>query len=112
MSTSSAVRHDPLDEDKRAHPAHPGDLLYIKVAIVLAVLTAIEVATYFIDFRALFVPALIGLMLVKFFTVVWYFMHLKFDSRLFRRVFYAGLATAIAIYVATLTAFQFWTAGA
>ena len=29
MSTSTTVHVDPLDEDKRAHPVHPGDVLYI-----------------------------------------------------------------------------------
>jgi cytochrome c oxidase subunit IV len=91
---------------------HPSDMLYVKVALLLAVLTAIEVATYFFDFKAAFVPVLVGLMTVKFFVVLFFFMHLKFDSKLFRRVFYSGLLFAIGVYVVALTTFHFWTAGA
>ena len=87
-------------------------MLYVKVALVLAVLTAIEVATYFFDFQDLFVPVLTGLMIVKFFTVIWYFMHLKFDSKLFRRVFLAGLFMAVGVYVVALTTFHLWKGGA
>jgi hypothetical protein len=36
-------------------------------------------------------------------------MHLKFDSRLFRRLFVAGLALAIFCFTAVLTTFHVWT---
>src|SRR4051794_37643691 len=90
------------------HGDHPADLLYVKVAALLACLTAIEVATYFVDFQGAFVPVLIGLMTVKFFVVLFFFMHLKFDSKLFRRIFYAGLLFAIGVYTVALTTFHFW----
>ena len=83
---------------------------YIKIAILLAVLTAIEVATYYVDFGAFFLPTLLVLMSVKFFIVVSYFMHLKFDSKLFSFAFYAGLVLAVAVYVVTLSTFKFFTA--
>ena len=47
-------------------------------------------------------------MVVKFFSVVLYFMHLKFDSRLFGIMFYMGLVLAIGVYGVTLFAFRFW----
>jgi len=40
------------------------------------------------------------LALVKFATVVGYFMHLKFDSRILRRLFVTGLILAVAVYCA------------
>ena len=83
---------------------------YIKIAILLAVLTAIEVATYYVDFGPLFLPTLLILMAVKFFIVVSYFMHLKFDSKLFSFAFYSGLVLAVAVYVVFLSTFKFFTA--
>jgi cytochrome c oxidase subunit IV len=47
-------------------------------------------------------------MIVKFGTVAAWFMHLRFDSRLFRRVFVGGLILAILVYLAFLTAMQLW----
>ncbi|MFM8388113.1 MAG: cytochrome C oxidase subunit IV family protein, partial [Actinomycetota bacterium] len=60
---------------------------YVKVAAILAALTALEVATYFVDFGPFFMPVLLTLMCVKFFIVVSYFMHLKFDSKIFSFMF-------------------------
>jgi cytochrome c oxidase subunit 4 len=86
------------------------DLGYIKVAIALAIITAIEVALSYMvdDLGALFLPLLISLMLIKFFSVVLYFMHLKFDNRLFSVMFYMGLGLAVGVYLVTLFTFKFF----
>ena len=89
--------------------AHPTDALYVKVALILAALTALEVSTYYVDFGPLFLPVLLILMAVKFVIVVLFFMHLRFDSKLFGRVFWSGLLLALSVYVAALTSFEFWT---
>ncbi len=83
---------------------------YVKVALILAALTALEVATYFVDFGPFFMPVLLILMCVKFFIVVSYFMHLKFDNKLFSFMFYAGLFLAVGVYAAFLATFKFFTA--
>jgi cytochrome c oxidase subunit 4 len=57
------------------------------------------------------VPLLIVLMAVKFFTVTYYFMHLRFDPPLCRRVFNFGLTIAVLVYVVMLAMFQFWASG-
>jgi len=87
---------------------HFKDSQYVIVAIILAILTAIEVSTYFVDFGPLTIPVLIVLMVIKFFTVVAYFMHLKFDHKLFGYLFYAGLFLAVAVYSGALATFKFW----
>ena len=56
-------------------------------------------AVSYIDIGALFLPVLLGLMVVKFFMVVLYFMHIKFDNKLFGRLFYIGLGLAVFVYV-------------
>lgn len=88
------------------------DLGYIKIAIFLAVVTAIEVALSYMvdDLGALFLPLLLGLMVLKFFMVVLYFMHLKFDNRLFSAMFYMGIFLAVCVYTATLLTFKFFSA--
>ena len=92
--------------------AHPSDWQYIKIALLLAVLTAIEVFTYFESVHnlsdAALIAALTVLMVLKFFYVAAWFMHLKFDSTIYTRIFQVGLVIAILVYLAMLTAFEIW----
>jgi len=115
---NEAVRHQ-VDEREDAtvhgvHDDHPGDhwsdLKFVYLALALALVTALEVALSYMvdDLGPVFLPALIILMLVKFFSVVSYFMHLKFDNRLFSLMFYMGLLLAVGVYTATLLTFKFF----
>ena len=63
-------------------------------------------STYYLDFGALFLPTLLVLMAVKFWLVVQFFMHLKFDAKIFGRLFWTGLLLAVSVYVAALATFQ------
>ena len=102
----------PTAHEETVHGAgheHPSDWLYIKVAIFLAVMTAIEVALFYVEDdlgASVTIPILLALMVVKFVVVAGWFMHLKFDSRLFTRLFVGGLLLAVAVYVGTLVAMQ------
>jgi cytochrome c oxidase subunit 4 len=88
---------------------HPSDLKYIKIAIILAVLTAIEIVFYEAEVGAGLLKAIIlPIMVVKFAIVAGYFMHLKFDSKMFTTVFVAGIAFAVVVYAVMLSAFRFW----
>jgi cytochrome c oxidase subunit 4 len=101
----------PAEPDHEAHQhAHPSDALYIKVAIILAAVTALEVGTYFIEDASttLLVALLFPMMILKFGVVCAYFMHLKFDNPIFRRVFVFGLVLAVVVYLVALSAMQFW----
>ncbi len=96
------------DSDAEAHHDHPGDRQYIKIAIILTIVTAIEVAIYYVEgIRDFLVPVLIVLSLAKFIAVVGYFMHLKFDDRRFMLVFVAGLGISVAVITALVI--MFWT---
>ncbi len=113
MTTDTHAEHP-------AHEVHPQaghddahhwtDLHYIQLALGLAVITALEVVLSYTkdDFGKLFLPLLLIMMAVKFFAVVFYFMHLKFDNRLFGVLFYMGLFLAIGVYVAVLLTFHFF----
>ena len=81
---------------------------YIRIAIILAAITGLEVSTYYVDFGVLFLPALLIMMVIKFVMVVSYFMHLKFDNKIFSFLFYAGLVLAVGVYAAFLATFKFF----
>lgn len=82
---------------------------YVRIAAILAAITALEVSTYYVDLGRLFLPALLIMMAVKFVIVVSYFMHLKYDNKLFSWVFYAGLILALIVYGIALATFHFFS---
>jgi cytochrome c oxidase subunit 4 len=96
---------DAADEhDEHAHR----DAYYIRIAVILAVLTAIETSTYWIDFGPLFYPVLFIMMFAKFFMVVMIFMHLREEKPIYKYLFYAGLGLALFVYLAALATFHFF----
>jgi cytochrome c oxidase subunit IV len=84
------------------------DWTYIKIAVALMILTAAEVAVSYMDIGKFMVPILLVMMAIKFFTVVLYFMHLKYDNPLFRRLFYTGLFLAIFVYIVAMLTFHYF----
>jgi cytochrome c oxidase subunit 4 len=96
-----AVAHT---EDELA--SHPSPRKYVFIGVVLFIVTAIEVAIFYIDVAsAVLVTSLLILSVIKFALVVAWFMHLRFDSRLFRYLFLAGLITALAVFAIVLVVF-------
>jgi cytochrome c oxidase subunit 4 len=92
---------------------HPGPRTYVLVAAWLFVATAIEVGMYYLKMPAgLFIGLLLFLMIVKFTTVVAYFMHLKYDAKIFRRFMVTGIVLAIAVYMIVLLTFGLFRASA
>ncbi|MBI3954401.1 MAG: cytochrome C oxidase subunit IV family protein [Chloroflexi bacterium] len=86
---------------------HPTAMTYIAVASVLTVVTVLEVAIYYIEaLRPALVPLLLLLSATKFALVVMFYMHLKFDHKLFSALFVGGLWLAIGVIVALLALFQ------
>ena len=80
----------------------------MKIALALMVLTGAEIAVSYMDLGKAQVPLLLVMMAVKFFTVVLYFMHLKYDNLLFKRLFYSGLFLAVFVYTVALLTFHFF----
>ena len=86
---------------------HPGPRLYVTIGVILAAVTAIEVAAFYLDITAwLLVMLLLGMSGVKFVLVVGYFMHLRFDDRRFLALFAIPLVIAASIMIALLGLFQ------
>lgn len=92
---------------------HTSDSQYVLVALFLAVMTGIEVLISYHEtpLGAAAVWLLLSLMVIKFGTVAWYFMHLKNDPKMCRRVFTFGLCVAIFVFCAALSTFHYWAHG-
>ena len=94
-------------ESTEEHGHHgPTPIEYVQIFGVLFVLTALEVAASFIDVGPLFLPLLIGLMIIKFALVAGWFMHLKYDTRTYTAFMAGGLALAMGLYAIVLFVFS------
>jgi cytochrome c oxidase subunit 4 len=81
---------------------------YIVVAVVLAIITAIEVATLYVPGipNSLLVMSLLVMSAIKFALVVGFFMHLRYDHNIMRSFFIGPLVLAILIIVALMALFS------
>jgi cytochrome c oxidase subunit 4 len=105
-ATDTEVVPDPHATHERTHPP---DSEYIKVFLLLAVITAAEVATYYFDFETgILLGLLIPMMIAKFAIVAMFFMHLRYDSKVFSAAFVFGLMLAGGVYIVALATFKFW----
>jgi cytochrome c oxidase subunit 4 len=86
-------------ETHDAHDHHPGVGQYVEIGAILAMLTAIEVALFYAKLAtAIVIPTLLFLTAMKFVLVILWFMHLRFDHRVFRRLFFTGIALAAFVF--------------
>ena len=90
------------------HDPHASVGFYWMIGGVLAVITALEVAIFYIPaIGGALVPILLVLSTAKFALVVMFFMHLKFDSKVFTALFLAGLSLAVFM-ISALIALYHW----
>lgn len=82
------------------HIEHPTPKRYVQIAIVLGILTAIEIALYYTeDIVGVFTdPILIILAVGKFIIVVGWFMHLRFENKMVNRFFAGGMILALILF--------------
>ena len=98
------VDHAAMGIDKE----HPTWSTYWKVAVILTLITVVEVWVYYIpSFVAskAFVPALLIMSAVKFYIVVMFYMHLRYDHKLFRVLFTGPLILAVFTLIGLLFLF-------
>ena len=87
--------------------AHPTPAKYVAIALILAAVTIVEVAIVYIDFLGGIVgPVLVILSAAKFALVAMFFMHLRFDNRLFSTMFVGGLLLAVGVLITLLALFR------
>jgi caa(3)-type oxidase subunit IV len=72
---------------------------YLGVFILLAVFTLVETLASYLQQTAIKFPVLVAISLVKAVLVLLYFMHLKFDSRVFSYLFIAGCLLSIPLII-------------
>ena len=107
-----------MDAHAHAEQAHPTASLYVKVGVLLFVLTALEVGLYEITYgehagamgsslQPFFVPLLLLMSAAKFALVAMFYMHLKQDHPLFTGVFVFPLIIATIIIVALIVLFAY-----
>ena len=81
--------------------------VYLFVGFVLAVITAVEVAAFYLNVVDwLLVTVFIVLSLLKFVMVVMFFMHLRYDHKIFSTFFTLGLVLAIGVVLGLITLFD------
>jgi caa(3)-type oxidase subunit IV len=90
---------------------HSSPFQYVMIAVVLCVITAVEVGLYYLEKdlpTALYVGLLLSLALVKFVMVASLYMHLSSDKPIFKRFFITGGIGAVVLYTIVLTTLHIW----
>ncbi len=87
----------PKEVEKVSHPN------YVGVFIILGVLTLIEIGVTYLPIPR--IPVLVPLAILKAALVALYYMHLKFDRRLFTALFAMGLLMGIGLLVSLVIIF-------
>ena len=106
-SHGHGVDHPPSEQAHAAH-AHPTWKTYLIVGFILVVITAVEVAAYYTpawEQSRIYVPSMLLLSSAKFIIVVMFYMHLKYDHKLFRALFTGPLVIAALTLVALMFLF-------
>ena len=96
-------------QSQEVHTGHPDPLTYVKVALILTAITSIEVAVFYLNWLGHgIIPILVILSGVKFALVVMFYMHLRYDARLFSGMFVGGLALAGGLVFVLMGLFRFF----
>lgn len=99
--------HDLAHTDEHVHAGHPTWKTYVAIGAILTIITAIEVAIFYIPaMHKVIVPTLLVLSAIKFLIVVLFYMHLKFDSPIFGRMFFAPLFLAVLVVLGLVILFK------
>ena len=100
--------HEDPHVAREEHP-HPGAKEYLAIAVLLTVITAVEVAVFYLPaMKPMLVPTLLVLSALKFALVAMFYMHLKFDHRLFSWLFVVPMIIAALVILALLKLFGHW----
>jgi len=78
------------DHGHDEHANHPTAGKYAIIGLILTIITAVEVSAYYYkpwEESAIYVPSILALSALKFVIVVMFYMHLKYDHKLFRALF-------------------------
>jgi cytochrome c oxidase subunit 4 len=97
MSAPIAVHPDTSHE-------HASVRTYVRVAVILTLVTGLEVGVIYIrQLSPIVVPLLLAMSAAKFALVVMFFMHLRYDVRPLAGIFLGPLLIAVGLAVALMT---------
>jgi cytochrome c oxidase subunit 4 len=100
MSHSPDLQSIKREENKRYHA-------FFNLAVILSVLTGLEIIAIFLPFlRSTLMTLLVVCSLVKFFAVIFWFMHLIYDSLYLFWIFLTGLLIALGTVWALMYLFD------
>ena len=81
---------------------------YVLIGVILTIITAVEVAVFYIPALAgVLVPVLVTLSAAKFVIVVLFYMHLRYDHAIFSRVFFGPMLLALFVVVSLILLFKY-----
>jgi cytochrome c oxidase subunit IV len=104
---SDPVKHEGAHGHGDGEHSHPTVAFYVWIGAILAVLTFVEVAVYFMEaFEAVEVPLLIILSTAKLILVVMFFMHLKMDHKALTWLFMSGTVLAVFMVSALIVLYH------
>ena len=92
--------HDAAHHDDNKFP------LYVQIAMLLAVITGVEIIGVYLPFaKWMIVTTLVVLSTVKFMFVIFFFMHLRWDKPFCTILFFIGLGLASGTMAGLLALF-------
>ena len=102
----SAIRPDEVPLLPGELRPHPSPFQYVMIAVILCVITGLEVGMYYLEGdipSGFYVATLLTMALIKFVTVVSFYMHLRTDRPIFRRFFITGAVGAVVLFTIVLS---------
>ena len=109
MAEDSLTHSEQQSTGEAVHTGHPTPFTYFKVAMILSAITAVEVGVFYVEAIGHgIIPALAVLSTGKFALVAMFYMHLRYDARLFVGLFVGGLLLAVSVVIAVLALFKFF----
>lgn len=96
--------------DTHRHPSekpHPSPFFYLLVGAILTIVTAIEVWAFYWNLSpSVLVPIFIILSLLKFAMVVLFYMHIRYDHKLFGSFILGGVLLALGVGLGFIALFN------
>jgi cytochrome c oxidase subunit IV len=122
-SSRAVMTHEEESRELAHHPErlpllpgelrpHPTPRQYVLIAVVLVIVTALEVGASYLegDVNSNLLIVLLTVMAgVKFWLVASWYMHLRTDLHIFRRMFVIGLLLAGSVYMIALTSLHIFS---
>ena len=108
MNVQPTEHHNPEHHEEAHQGRHPSFKQYVLIAIILFAITMVEfliIVPKALQGSAGVVAPLVILSAIKFGIVIMFYMHLKFDARMFSIVFLAGLFLAFLVGSAAIGLF-------